>query len=72
MDWGALEHQGQVRWYGAGTLGGTGGCILDIEGGTALDNKPPQGSVMLPTQRIVCLLPTDVGPDGKCPGENLP
>ena len=72
MDWGGLEHQGQVRWYGAGTLGGTGGCILDIEGGTALDNKPPQGSVMLPTQRIVCLLPTDVGPDGKCPGENLP
>ena len=72
MDWGGLEHQGQLRWYGAGTLGGTGGCILDIEGGTGLDGKPPQGSVMLPTQRIVCLLPTDVGPDGRCPGENLP
>ena len=72
MDWGRLEHQGQLRWYGAGTLGGTGGCILDIEGGTALDGKPPQGSVMLPTQRIVCLLPTDAGPDGRCPGENLP
>ena len=33
MDWGRLEHQGQLRWYEAGTLGGTGGCILDIKGG---------------------------------------
>ncbi len=64
--------QGQLRWYGAMTLGGTGGCILDIEGGTGLDGKPPQGSVMLPTQRIICLLPVDAGPDGRCPGENLP
>ena len=72
MDWGRLEHQGPLAWYGAMVPGGTGGCTLDIEGGTGVDGTFPQGSVMEENQRVVCLLPTDIGPDGRCPGENLP
>ena len=72
LDWGRLEHQGPVRWYGAMVIGGTGGCTLDVEGGVGVDGKPPQASVLEPDQRIVCLLPVDAVPDGRCPGENLP
>ena len=72
LDWGRLEHQGPVRWYGAMVIGGTGGCTLDVEGGVGVDGKPPQASVLESGQRIVCLLPVDAVPDGRCPGENLP
>ena len=73
MDWGGLEHQGSLSWHGASTIGGTGGCILYFEGGAPTDTRGlTQGSVMVPTQRIICLLPVDVGPDGRCPGETLP
>ncbi len=72
MDWARLEHQGPLSWYGAIVPGGTGGCTLAVDGGTDVDGKPPQGSVMEQNQRIVCLLPMRVGPDGRCPGENLP
>lgn len=67
MDWGRLEHQGQLRWYGAISPGGTGGCALAIGG--EIDRE---GSVMETDQQIICLLPIDSIPDGKCPGENLP
>ncbi len=73
MDWGRLEHQGPLSWYGAIVAGGTGGCILSVDrvGGVPL-GVSPEGSVIEEHQRIVCLLPTDAIPDGKCPGENLP
>ena len=71
MDWGRLEHQGPVRWYGAMVIGGTGGCTLAVDGGTDIDGKPPQASVMEQNQRIVCLLPLNAVPDGRCPGETL-
>jgi hypothetical protein len=68
MDWGRLEHQGPLSWYGAIVAGGTGGCFLAVDRPGGHD---AQGTVMDQQQRIVCLLPTDVGPDGRCPGENL-
>ena len=70
MDWGRLEHQGPLAWYGAIVVGGTGGCTLAVD--RAGGRPDAQGSVLEERQRIVCLLPTDVGPDGRCPGENLP
>ena len=73
MDWGRLEHQGPLAWYGATVPGGTGGCMLSVDraGGVA-PGENPQGSVLEEPQRITCLLPIDAGPDGRCPGENLP
>ena len=71
MDWGRLEHQGPVRWYGAMVIGGTGGCTLAVDARTDVDGKPPQASVMEQNQRIVCLLPLNAVPDGRCPGESL-
>ena len=71
LDWGRMEHQGPLSWYGAMIPGGTGGCTLAVDGGTDVDGKPPQGSVMEQNQRVVCLLPLGAGPDGRCPGVNL-
>ena len=72
LDQGSMEHHGQLRSFGAMVIGGTGGCTLDIRGGLPVDGKPPQGFVMHPEQRILCLLSTDARPDGRCPGQNLP
>ena len=72
MDYGRLEHQGQLRWYGGMVPGGTGGCTVNHRNGTAVQGKPPQGTVIAEDQQILCLLPLDAGPDGRCPGENLP
>ncbi len=72
MDYGRLEHQGQLSWYGAMVPGGTGGCTVNHRTGTGVQGKPPEGSVIAEDQQIFCLLPLDVGPDGRCPGENLP
>ena len=71
MDWGRLEHQGQVRWYGAMVVGGTGGCTLLVNG-RALDRSiQPQGAVMATGQTVMCLLPTTATIRGACPGESL-
>ena len=72
MDYGRLEHQGQLRWYGAMVPGGTGGCTVNHRTGAPVQGKPPQGTVIAEDQQILCLLPLDAGPDGRCPGENLP
>ena len=69
LDYGWLEHQGQLRWYGAMVPGGTGGCTLLVDQRAYPD---VEGRVTESNQQILCLLPVDVGPDGKCPGENLP
>ena len=71
MDWGRLEHQGQVRWYGAMVVGGTGGCTLLVDG-RALDRGiQPQGTVMAAGQTVMCLLPTTATIRGACAGESL-
>lgn len=72
MDFGRLEHQGPLAWYGAIIPGGTGGCLLAVDRAGVPPGENPQGSVMETPQRILCLLPIDVVPDGRCPGENLP
>lgn len=72
LDWGRLEHQGPLSWYGAIVPGGTGGCMLAVDrAGGVPSGVSPEGSVLEEPQRIVCLLPLDVVPDGRCPGENL-
>ena len=66
MDWGRLEHQGQVRWYGAMVVGGTGGCTLLVDG-RALDRGiQPQGTVMAAGRTVMCLLPTTATIRGAC------
>ena len=71
MDFGRLEHQGPLAWYGGIIPGGEGGCMLAVDRAGVLSGENPQGSVMETPQRILCLLPARAVPDGRCPGENL-
>ena len=71
LDWGRLEHQGPLSWYGAIVPGGTGGCMLAVDRAGVPPGVSPEGAVLEEPQRIVCLLPVNAVPDGRGPGENL-
>ena len=73
LDYGRLQHQGPLSWYGGIVPGGTGGCMLAVDrAGPVRFGENPQGTVLEEHQRVLCLLPTDAVPDGRCPGESLP
>ena len=58
-DWASIYVHGPSRWFGAFTIGGTGGCTMP-------DHvwRDRQLNVMSPDQVIVCLLPT--GSNRRC------
>ena len=74
LDWGKISYDGPIRFFGAGGIGGTGGCALHLPTGPfdAIDAMVPGQAmdVMAPEQSLVCLLPVDSAiaqPTGSCP-----
>ena len=55
----SLEHDGPVRWFGAGAMGGTGGCVLlttdggTLAGGYAADRVAGSSTSGVPVARRV-------------------
>ena len=74
MDWGRVDYEGPIRFFGGGGVGGKGGCVLGLPRGPldTIDIMEPGGGtdVMSPDQTIFCMLPTDAAiakPSGTCP-----
>ena len=74
LDLGKIEYDGPIRFFGAGGIGGEGGCVLKLptdpfdQLDAHLINN--DANVLSEGQSLVCLLPLDnhaVKPTGSCP-----
>ena len=74
LDWGKIEYDGPIRFFGAGGIGGEGGCVLKLPTDPfdqlKVHRSDNDANVLSEGQSLVCLLPLDnhaVKPTGSCP-----